>query len=66
MMMRGTKVRINDKANPPHLRGGEGIALERAKNSGYIKVLERIKNGWLCDVCYPEECLDILEPPIEL
>lgn len=64
-MLRGTKVRINEKATPPHLIGGTGIALERMENSGYIKVLELYK-GWLTSLCYKEEWLDIIEPPVEL
>lgn len=63
-MLRGTLVRVNDKVKPKHLKGATGIALERMK-SGYIRVLERYK-GWLTDICYPEDTLDIIEPPVEL
>ena len=64
-MLRGTLVRVNDKIMPKHLKGGTGIVLERMKNSGYIRVLERYQ-GWLTDICYPEDTLDIIEPPVEL
>jgi len=75
-MLRGTKVKVTDReyrvgkrgklyTMPEHLVGHEGIALERMKNSGYIRVLQPYE-GFLCDPCYPEEVLDIIEPPIEI
>ena len=64
-MLRGTLVTVNDKANPKHLAGKRGIALERIKSSGYIRVLQRYQ-GYLTELCYPEDNLDILEPPMEL
>ena len=73
-MLRGTKVRVSDRqfksgrrmtTMPKHLIGTEVIALERMKNSGYIKVLSEY-DGYLTDLCYPEEILDIIELPVEL
>ena len=75
-MLRGTVVRVNDKefrgglrGKMIHLRRGlvgkSGIALERMKDSGYIKVLQEYE-GHLVDCCYPEHTLDIVEPPVEL
>lgn len=73
-MLRGTLVKVNSneyKAGrkmvclPKHLIGKRGIALRRIKNSGYIQVLQTYE-GYLVDSCYPENTLDIIEPPIEL
>ncbi|MBA7663072.1 hypothetical protein ES703_71110 [subsurface metagenome] len=73
-MLRGTLVKVNGneyksgrkmKRLPEHLIGDTGIALERM-NSGYIKVLTVDKEGYLIDLCYPEDTLDIIEPPVEL
>lgn len=73
-MLRGTKVRVNGNEfnsgrkicrNPEHLIGKTGIAIERM-NSGYIKVLTVDEEGYLIDHCYPEDTLDVIEPPVEL
>ena len=67
-MLRGTIVRVNDKIKPAHLAGAVGIAIE-LMDSGYIKVITRSappNPGYLVDLCYPPDTLDILEPPVEL
>jgi hypothetical protein len=76
-MKRGSLVKVNNKAVPTgkrgklkvligdHLVGSTGIAMERMKNSGYIRVA-MIYDGWLCDPCFPEANLDVIEEPIEL
>jgi len=73
-MLRGTLVEVNGNkfksgrtmiSLPKHLIGKKGIALRRIKNSGYIQVLQKYK-GDLIDLCYPENTLDIIEPPVEL
>lgn len=76
-MQRGSLVRVTDREykaskrkvghTPPHLVGGTGIALERIKSSGWIRVLQEDKeSGLLMGICYPPETLDVLEPPTEL
>lgn len=64
-MLRGTIVKVNDKVKAAHLAGTVGIAVERVKNSGYIKVHSYYK-GFITDLCYSEAELDIVEPPVEL
>ncbi len=68
-MLRGTIVKVNDKVKPPRLKGTVGIAVERMKGRGkkigYIRVISRYQ-GWLTDLAYSEDELDIIEPPIEL
>lgn len=64
-MLRGTFVKVNNKCKVKHLKGTTGIALERMKTSGYIRILSHYE-GYLTDVCYREEELDIVEPPVEL
>lgn len=64
-MLRGTIVRVNDKVKPKHLKGTIGIAVERIKDSGYIKIHSHYQ-GFITDICYPEDELDVVEPPVEL
>ena len=63
-MLRGTMVKVN-KAEPKHLVGVTGIVIERIKRSGYIRVRSLYK-GDVAELCYPEDALDIIEPPVEL
>jgi len=65
-MLRGTIVRVNDKSKVKHLIGTTGIAVSRSKRyPNYIKVHSRY-DGYITDLSYREEELDVVEPPIEL
>lgn len=64
-MLRGTIVKINDKAKASHLIGRIGVAVERTKR-GRIKVIHQDSEGFHVDIYYAEDNLDIIEPPIEL
>jgi hypothetical protein len=73
-LQRGCKVRVNNKpykvgkkkmrTTPPHLVRTEGIALSRS--GSWIEVLSVDEKGLLSNCWYPEETLDIIEPPVDL
>jgi len=64
-MLRGTLVKVNNKCNLEHLIGLTGMAIARNKKSGYIKVYHKYE-GAIIYLCFKEEHLDIIEPPIEI
>jgi len=64
-MLRGTKVKVNNKCNLEHLTGLIGFAMDRVKKTGYIKVYH-IYHGVIIYLCFKEEHLDIIESPIEI
>jgi len=65
-MLRGSIVRVNNKCKAKHLIGTMGIAARRSKqNSKYIAVHSKYE-GYLTDLCYQEDELDVVEPPVEL
>ena len=65
-MLRGTRVRLNNKVKPLHLVGDEGFAFSRSKKTGYIEVLFYDKDVDWVSLWFSEDTLDIIEPPIEL
>lgn len=64
-MLRGTLVKVNNKSNLEYLIGLTGFAMARNKKSGYIKVYHKYE-GAIIYLCFKEEHLDIIEPPVEL
>lgn len=56
---------MNDKSNLEHLIGLTGFAMGRNKKSGYIKVYHKYE-GMIIYLCFKENHLDIIEPPVEL
>ena len=66
-MLRGTIVKVNDKCKAPHLIGTMAIVIGRSKcDKRYIKVHQKTNEGFIVDIAYLENELDVVESPVEI